>query len=174
MTLDDNPVWAVYDKLRTAFLNVRYYERRLQQTERLNFTLDIILAISAPSSAVAKLWVWDSNIGNIAWTILLIIAAFVSVAKPLLNLSKRIKNYETLVFGYRMLHFDLYEIKTSVETSKKYDKSLQLEFKKSLQREKTLIGNCQETHEDVAVKKQAENETLDRYPVESFFVPKEV
>ena len=173
MALDDNPVWAVYDKLRTAFMNVRYYERRLQQTERMNFILDITLAIAAPSSAVAKLWVWDSTIGNISWTLMLTIAAFVSVIKPFLNLTKRIKNYEALVFGYRMLHFDLYEIKTSIDTSKKYDKNMQIEFKKSLQREKTLIGNCQETYENVAVKKQAQNETLDRYPIESFFVPKE-
>ena len=34
-------VWTVYDKLRTARLNVKYYSRRLESIERTNFILEI-------------------------------------------------------------------------------------------------------------------------------------
>jgi len=40
---------------------------------------------------------------------LAVIAAVAAVAKPLLNLAKRIKEYEGVLSGYRMLEYDLRE-----------------------------------------------------------------
>jgi len=173
MEYDDHPVWALYDKLRTACLNVKYYERRLQYFETLNFYLDIALAVSAPSSASAKLPFWNTTIGNYIWISVSVIAAVVSVVKPFLALPKKIKEYEGIVSGYRMLYFDLEEIKSSVEQSQKYDKKMQFDFHKALQRERTLVGKCPEVCEKKNIKKICEDEVRNKYPSNSFYIPKE-
>jgi hypothetical protein len=91
MSREDHPVWTVYDKLRTACLNVKYYSRRLRSLERWNFALEFLLSATAPSSAIAALFFWNTEYGQTAWKYLAIVAAITAVAKPLLNLAKRIK-----------------------------------------------------------------------------------
>jgi hypothetical protein len=173
MEYDDHPVWTLYNELRTICLNVKYYERRLDSIERLNFWMDIALAISAPSSAIAKLDLWHTEVGNFFWIGMGIIAAVVSVIKPFLSLPKKIKEYEGLVSGYRMLYFDLREIKTLVEQYKRFDEKMQSDFQKALQREKTLIGKCTEVREKKNIKRICTAEVQKEYPPESFYVPKE-
>src|SRR5260370_10214406 len=115
MTASDNPVWTVYDKLRTARLNVKYYSRRLQFFERLNLSMESVLMATAPSSAVAGLWFWNTEWGTYAWQYLGAVAAIVAVAKPLLGLTKRVKDYEGILSGYRTLEYDLMEIRSLIE-----------------------------------------------------------
>jgi len=150
---EKHPAWTVYDKLRTARLNVKYYSRRLQWIERKNFAIELILAVTAPSSAVAGLWFWDTLYGKLAWQYLGIIAAAAAVFKPLLGLPKRIKEYESVLSGYRMLEYDLMEIKCLIEQRQKYDSGLQSEFKRTLQREKSLVGKTPENPRKQARKK---------------------
>jgi len=171
MSNESHPVWTVYDKLRTARLNVKYYSRRLSSIERENFVLELVLLSTAPSSAIAGLWFWDHPLGKVAWQYLGIVAAIAAVLKPLRHLSKRIKDFESVLSGYRILEYDLMEIKTLVEQKRKYDAPLQSEFRKALQREKTLVGKTPETRENVKVKIQCESEVLQELPKESFFVP---
>jgi len=173
MSREDHPVWTVYDKLRTASLNVKYYSRRLQYFERLNFGIEFVIGATAPTSAIAGLWFWNTDYGQLAWKYLAIIAAIAAVAKPLLGLTKRIKDYESILSGYRTLEYDLREIALLVEQKKKYDQPLQTEFKKAIQREKALIAKNTETRENARVKRKCEQEVRDQFPPENFFVPKE-
>jgi len=168
-----NPVWSVYDKLRTVRLNVKYYSRRMEALERWNFGIEFLLLLTAPTSAIAGLWFWNTEIGKLMWQGLGIIAAFAAVLKPLLALTKGIKEYEGILSGYRILEFDLMEIKSLVEQKQKYDTGLQAEFKKVLQRERTLVGKTPETREDPRIKRLCENEVLQELPQESFFVPED-
>jgi hypothetical protein len=173
MSRESHPVWAVYDKLRTARLNVKYYSRRLQTLERINFFLELVLLASAPSSAIAGLWFWDQPLGKVAWQYFGIVAAIAAVLKPLLSLTKRIKEFESVLSGYRILEYDLMEIKILVEQTKKYDAPLQSELEKALQRERTLVGKTPETRENAKIKRLCEAEVLQEFPRESFFVPEE-
>jgi len=170
---ETHPVWSVYDKYRTARLNVKYYSRRMELAERWNFALELVLLVTAPSSAVAGLWFWNADFGKIAWQYLGVIAAFAAVLKPFLALTKRIKEYESVLSGYRILEFDLMEIKSLIEQKQKYDAALQSEFKKALQRERTLVGKTPETRESQKIKSQCESEVLQELPASSFFVPQE-
>jgi hypothetical protein len=173
MKREDHSVWSVYDKLRTACLNVKYYSRRLRSLERLNFIIELVLAATAPSSAIAALWFWNSDYGQIAWRYLAAVAAFVAVVKPLLGLTKRIKAYEGILSGYRTLEYDLREIRSLVEQKNKYDQSLQADFRKALQREKALVAQNPETTECARVKRKCEQEVRDQFPPEAFYVPEE-
>ena len=173
MARENHPVWAVYDKLRTVRLNVKYYSRRLETIERMNFGMELVLLASAPTSAIAGLWFWDAPFGKVAWQSLGVVAAIVALLKPLLTLPKKIKEFESVLAGYRTLEYDLMEIKVLVEQKQKYDAGLQSEFKKALQREKALVGKTPETRERVKVKQLCETEVLQELPKEIFFVPED-
>lgn len=173
MPRENHPVWGVYDKLRTARLNVKYYSRRLESLERTNFWLELIMLASAPTSAIAGLWFWNEPLGRVAWQYLGVLAAFAAVLKPLLALTRKIKDSESVLAGYRMLEYDLMELKVLIEQKRNYDSALQSEFKKALQREKTLVGKTPETRERLKVKQECETEVLQELPSASFFVPED-
>lgn len=173
MTREDHPVWSVYDRLRSARLSVKYYCRRLENAERWNFWLDLILLITAPSSAVAGLWFWDTPTGQLAWKWIAIPAAIVAVVKPLLHLTKKIKDYEAVVSGYRILEFDLQEIKIGIEQKRKFDSQLQGDFRRAQQREKTLIGKNPESRESSRIRRICQEEVNQELPPDSFYVPEE-
>jgi hypothetical protein len=168
---EDHPVWTVYDKLRTARLNVKYYGCRLQSTERLNFSIELLILVAAPTSAVAGLWFWNTEYGKVIWQYMGVLAAIAAVVKPLLGLTKRIKDYENILSGYRMLDFDLMDIKRSIERKRKFDAALQTEFDKAIQRERQLIGKNPENLEKKRVLLRCQNEVLQELPPESFFIP---
>jgi hypothetical protein len=170
---EDHPVWTVYDKLRSARLNVKYYSARLHRLERTNLAIEYVLLATAPSSAIAGLWFWNTEVGKNIWQYLGVLAAIAAVAKPPLNLTKRIKDYEAILVGYRTLEYDLMEIKTLVEQKGKYDQGLQSELRKALQREKALVAKTPETREDKKVKRACEEEILRELPPDRFFVPEE-
>ena len=173
MSLEHHPVWTLYDKLRTTRLNVKYFGRRLQWHERINFWLEFTLLATAPTSAIAGLWFWQTDLGRVVWQVMGVAAAVVAVTKPLLSLTKRIKEYESILSGYRTLEYDLMEIKSSVEQKQKYDSSMQTELKKALQREKSLVARNPESREDKDVKRVCEDEVRRELPPECFYVPEE-
>jgi hypothetical protein len=173
MIREEHPVWIVYDKLRSACLNVKYYSYRLQSLERQSFWLDIILAGTAPTSAIAGLWFWENEYGKIIWQWLGVIAAVAALLKPVLGLTKRIKDVEPVLSGYRTLEYDLREIKSNVEQKRRYDTTMQTELKKALQREKVLVGKTPETRENQRVKRKCQAEVKQELPREIFYVPEE-
>jgi hypothetical protein len=173
MNREEHPVWSVYDKLRTARLNVKYYSCRLQAVERWNFSLDLVLLATAPSSAIAGLWFWSTSLGTLVWQYFGVIAAAIAVLKPLLMLPKKIKEYESVLSGYRVLEYDLMEIRTTIEQKRSYDRGQQEEFRKAVRREKTLVSRSPETRDSSRVKRICEREVLRELPPESFFVPQE-
>jgi hypothetical protein len=128
---------------------------------------------TAPSSAIAGFWFWDTEYGKIVWSFMGVIAAVLAVLKPILALTKQIKEFENVLSGYRMLEFDLREIKTNIEQKRKYDLPLQADFKKALQREKALVAKAPETREKKKVKQFCENEVRQELPSDSFYIPKE-
>lgn len=167
----NHAVWSVYDKLRTARLNVKYYGRRLGSLERQSFWTDFVMLASAPSSAIAGLWFWADPIGALVWKWFAVIAAVTSIVKPLLGLTKKIKDFESVLSGYRILEFDLMELKTMIEQRSKYDGMMQGEFKKALIREKTLVGKTPESAPIDSVRALCQKEVELELPVGLFYVP---
>jgi hypothetical protein len=168
-----HPVWVVYDRLRSARLSVKYYECRLEKVEQANFWLDFVLLAAAPSSAIAGLAFWKHDIGQLVWQSMGVVAAVVAVIKPLLAIPKRIKEYENILVGYRILEYDLRELKTNIEQKGKYDSVLQTEFRKAVQREKALIGKSPEAREKAKLKSRCQAEVNRELPAALFFIPQE-
>ena len=173
MASSTSPVWDVYDLFRTARLNVKYYTGRLLFWERVNLISEIIMAISAPSSAIAGLWFLETPIGALAWKYFGVLTAFISLVKPMLKLTKKIKNLEEIVSGYKGLEHDLHEITIMINQKKQYDSTLQKEFQNALKRKGVLVKKEPEHWIDKKFKKTCESEVLTELPVSSFFIPKE-
>jgi hypothetical protein len=169
----ENPVWSVYDALRTASLNVKYYSRRLARLESWNLRLELILAASAPSSAIAGLWFWQNLYGAIAWRGFGVVAAVAALLKPALSLPRRIKDHEGVVAGYRALEYDLKRLRLLIEQRKKYPADLQAELAKALEREAALAVKIMEAREEKKLKAECALEVKREFPVESFYEPPE-
>lgn len=169
----DHPVWDVYDQYRTTRLNIKYHAYLLRKYKRINFWLEMILAISAPTSAVAGLWFWETEIGAISWRFFGVITAFVAVAKPLLKISDKIKNIEEILVGYKSLHHDLQSVTIMIRQEQKYDKFIKKRFYELLDKKKELITTSRVETIDKKLQSTCEREVLLELPVESFFIPED-
>lgn len=133
-----HPVWNIYDLLKTARLNVLYYERKLHNAERTLLTMQIVLAAAVPSSAIAGLEIWDFGLGDYAWEIFTSFASFVAFIQPFLGLPKKSKKYSELVDGYKILFYDLKDIREKIEEDKAYNSSHKKLFEAAKDRRKKL------------------------------------
>lgn len=166
-----NPVWDVYNLLRTARLNVKYYSARIDTVESHHFWMDTIVAVTAPSSAIAGFTFIQTGSGEAIWSLLCVIAAGVAVIKPLLKLPKKLKAYEETLVGYKALDHDLQSISTQIKTARAYTVELQEQTVRALERKSKIASKETENKEDKKLKAKATAEVNNELQVESFFVP---
>ncbi len=167
----NHPVWDVYDQLRTVRLNEKYYGVRLQKYERVNYWSEIIVAFTSSSSAIAGFAFWSTETGAEMWKALLVISALIATSKPLLNLTKKIKAYEEVLSGYRLLCHDLKDLKIDINQSQSYSAEHQLKFKKIIEKQRVLSSKSPERTEKTRVKKACQNEVSLEYPTDLFYIP---
>lgn len=174
MGTEYSAVWEVYDKLRTVRLNFKYYSSRLGTLQAWNTTMEIVLAVAAPSSAIAGLGFWKYALGALIWKFFGAVAAFLAVLKPILGLTRRVKETEGIVTGYRVLDFDLMELKAAIEQRGRFDGPLQAQFRKAIQPLRTLVTQtAAEGRPNKKVLQRCQDEVMQELPVEAFFVPDE-
>ncbi|MFJ7141038.1 hypothetical protein BK669_15310 [Pseudomonas fluorescens] len=169
---EEHPVWDVYDLLRTARLNEKYYGCRLERFELINTSCEIIIAVTATSSAVASLPLWGDGVGAQLWKYLIFLSAVISVIKPFLQLTKKIRAYEELYSGYRMLFFDLKTLRVDINQAQQFSKVHQARFNRIKERQRQLVGNSPERTENEKLKKACISSVLLEMPTESFYVPR--
>lgn len=172
-TREEHPAWGVYDLYRTARLNVKYYTYKLSKVEKVNYFMEIILLITAPSSAIAGLWFWETTIGKDIWQYLGVISAIIAVLKPSLSLTKKIKKYEEVLSGYKALEHDLHEIKEFIAQRLKYDKEMQNDFRKALKRKGVLVNKEPGEKIDKKLLACCQNEVDTELPADKFYVPED-
>jgi hypothetical protein len=168
---DNHLVWDVYDRLRTVRLNEKYYGVRLQKYERINFWSEIIVALASSSSAIAGFAFWSTATGSEIWKGLLVVSALIATSKPLLNLTKKIKAYEELLSGYRLLCHDLKDLKIDINQTQSYSTSHQATFKKIIEKQRVLATKSPERTEKEKVKRTCQDEVLSEFPTNTFYVP---
>ncbi|EPR3587281.1 hypothetical protein ACU440_004524 [Vibrio alginolyticus] len=169
---ESHPVWEVYDLLRTAKLNEKYFGYRLQKYVRINNLMEFTIAATASTSAIAGLTLWSDGIGGVFWQVFLVISAAISVAKPILGITKRVRLYEEVLSEYRVLSYELMQLKVSISTTREYDETHKTKFNEIMEKQATLVSKSPESTEKKAVKTKCIDEVLKAYPPESFFVPK--
>lgn len=101
--------WQVYDTLRTALLNKKYYACRLAQQRQLTFWLEWTLAATT-SGTVATWAIWHAQWGTTTWAVIAAVATITSFTKPLLNLSKEIERLTKLHTGFTLAYVELQDL----------------------------------------------------------------
>lgn len=171
MSTQDHPVWDVYDFLRTARLNQLYYGRRLHTFELRNFWAEITIASTSSTSAIAGFAFWKTTAGQPYWQIFLATAAVVAIVKPFLNYAKKIKRYEELLTAYRLITYDLRDLRLDISQARGYEKSHQARFKAIKERLRTVVDKSPERIEVAAVKTLCEQQVLSELPNHNFYIP---
>ncbi|HYN82292.1 MAG TPA: hypothetical protein VES88_12375 [Gemmatimonadaceae bacterium] len=169
-----HPVWDVYDLYRTARLNVKYYSCRVSTLQRQNFWIEFVLAATAAGSAIAGLTFWSAGVGRIIWQMLMIIAAVLAVAKPLLKLTDRIQTLAELVGKYRAVEYDLKKIEVAIRQRRKFEPDLREMFVATLDR---MAEIAKEKNGEFRVReklrKKCRLEVEKELPASRFFIPEE-
>lgn len=168
----EHPVWNVYDSLRTASLNVKYYTRRIIFFERINLWLELIIAI-ATSTAIAKFTIWGTSTGSLIWSIVGGLAVLLSVIKPLLRFSDRIKKIENVLTKYRLIKHEYQILKIDISEKKCYNQEHQQVFRDLLKKESQLIEVVPENYISNRLRTKCQREVIKEYPVDNFYIPKE-
>lgn len=168
-----HPVWDVYDLYRDARLSVLYYSERLNWYKGLNTFIEIILAITTSSSAVAALWLWNTQFGQEIWKYVLVISAILAVVKPVIKLTEKLQQYEEVLTGYRSLENDLKIIVVQIKQSKKYGSPHRTKLLEALSRQGELVKKLPEPKPEKKLQDKCRLQVMKELPAEHFFVPKD-
>ena len=137
---DRHTMWEIYNLWRTAKLNTKYFAHVLSIRMFWAKAMEITIAVTAPTSAVAALWFWGTCFGSVLWKVLLIIASVCSLLKPILDLPKKSGEIQKTLSGYKLLCHDLEALIIKVRQRSKFDKELMSEFQEINTRKRVLVA----------------------------------
>lgn len=124
-------VIIVYDAMRDACLSRAYYEDRLEWWQRVNFGIEVVLALTASASGIGGWAVWQSGTGVKAWAAISGATAAVAVVKPFLAADKRIATYAALTSEYAALFHNFKSLATQIKMDHAITKEMKSAFFKS-------------------------------------------
>lgn len=170
----EHPVWDVYDQRRTVRLREKYFSARLCTLERQNFAMEVLVAITASTSAIAALTFWNTATGQVIWQTLLVLSALIAIAKPIMKTGDKIQRLDELLPQYRLIEHELYKIEVAVRQRGKFDGELIGRFAKVLDRMDSIVVKPYEHSMSKRLKKRCEEEIDSELPPARFYVPSEV
>lgn len=151
-------------------MNWYYYLQLAKRRASQNFWMELIIAITAPGSAVAGLAFWETDLGKSAWVGLALTASLAALVKPLLKLDKKSKELGTLATNYHYLEYDLGVIAEDAKAANAYDKSHEERYGKARERGRELIEEQHGAIDD-ALRKACFEKVKIELPADSAFVP---
>lgn len=171
-----HPVWDVYDDYRSALMNVRIQKCCIQRLRRLNYLIEIPLALVA-SSTVAGLWFWQSAAGGNAWKYLGIVTAMLAVLKPILGIPDRIQERGEVLVSLNVIENELEKLVKQISQQREYDVTLVQKYNtildlKGEHKKRFQAGKYRGVGKRLKRKCKLEVDKL--YPPISFFVPEEL
>lgn len=171
MNSKKHPVWGLYNTLRTARLNVKYYSIKLHRAKTLSVWMNVIVATTAPGSTLAGIFLWETTIGDVLWKCLGIVAALVGLTRPFLGLEENIANYKALTEGFQGYYYDLDVIREKVFQQDAYDKPLQDKFLEAIEKYRSVVIAVDGSKEDKNLIRKCFTEVNQELPPESFHIP---
>lgn len=169
---EKHPVWNVYDSLRTISLNDKYYSRRIVFYDRINFWLEIIIAIST-STSIAKFAIWKTETGSLIWTLIAGLAVLLAIIKPFMKLTDRIKRIENVLTKYRLIKHEFGILRIDISEKNSYNDEHKNKLRELLAKEEELIEKQPENYISKRLIKKCTNEVNKEYPTDNFFIPEE-
>lgn len=168
----DSPIWEVYDLLRSAKLNDYYYTSKSNKVSKINLYIEIFLAITVPTSAIAGLPVWKQPELIYIWLTLISVAAFFAVAKPFLRLQEKAQIYTIAASNYRILCKELDDLRSDIVLNSTYDRNMLKRFQNIRDKLLPVAQRSEpiEAKNDVLIDKLQERVNKE-IPVERLLIP---
>ena len=161
----------IYDAHRTALMNQKYYRYKINRLKKYNFSHEILIAIGASSSGIMAWPLWEEEYGKLIWAIIAGTAAVLSIAKPLVNWSKKIEEHRSRFDGYTMIYYELNSIKQDIEFKQQLTSEHDLRYDKAA----NLFQKIAVAETDLPSKKLLDrcyDEVNKEHPAESYWMPK--
>ncbi|MCU1224231.1 MAG: hypothetical protein JWQ42_2324 [Edaphobacter sp.] len=128
----------LYNLLRTARLNVLYYEESLHRWTIAIRTHDVIVAVTSAASPIAYFKHSSEPIQKQMWFYFTLAAGIAGLLKPIFRLDKQIALYTELVTHYRELHHDLKCLAEDMAANRDFSLQLDKRFQACRLRENDL------------------------------------
>jgi hypothetical protein len=115
MQVNDQHLAAQLSEIYTlqcrAALNKDYYGSLLARYQTTNAWMEILIAAGATGATGSGLSVltevWTTPHGKVVWGVLTIVSTFLAIAKPILQLNKKVEVFSKLFTGYSDLYVTL-------------------------------------------------------------------
>jgi len=131
---DRELVTRLWDYARGARMSELYYAQCGVRLTRLNFCVELAIAVAASGSGLAGLSVMKQGVGAELWPWLAALAAFLAIAKPLLGLDRKIRQSGRQQQGYLRLLGTLEDLASDIQLAR----HLSAEHQQRFQRARTL------------------------------------
>lgn len=164
-----NPVWDVYNLLRTVRLNEKYYNVKRDFLVKLNIFFEITLLVTAPGSALVI--VWETEIGKVILPYLAGLAAFLALLKPLISLTDKIRQHEEVYTGYRSLYQYINRIRFQINQDEKYGQTHKIGLNEALAKRYDLVNSEPKSKPDKKLIAKCQREVNKELPPENFYIP---
>ena len=169
--MKEHPVWAVYDLMRTARLNEKYYASQLVRQARLRLAVELALSVFASTSVITGLMVINLPWGKTLWLLASILTAILALLAPLLRFGDKERSYESVLMKYRDLNTDLLELKSKIESKKTFDDENINTFKEILKKSSEIAQEAPLLVDNKKLLKEKTDEVSSEMLPSSFFVP---
>ncbi|MEZ8056080.1 hypothetical protein [Vibrio atlanticus] len=146
---------------------------KLQNIERLNLFIQVLIAASLPSSAIAGFSYWATESGSQLWGYLLATASFFAFLQPFLKLTDKIKKLDSILNGYLVLDYDMQKLVGKISNAQRYTSAHQKVFESALDRKKNVGIKEKGIKINKTLRDKCTVEVNDELPAKNFFVPKD-
>jgi hypothetical protein len=170
--IDQHLVWLVYDELKTARLNLYYYQYQISRLKLIKRIFDITAALST-SSVFAGLWFWQTSIGNVAWKIVIALAVVLADIVPFFKMDDLIKQKSEIYSGWRLIDDGFRKLRISIEEQNKYNDDMKKRFHELIDLASEIYKKEEPEKPDKKLQSKCYEEVNIELPAESFFVPEE-
>jgi hypothetical protein len=138
MQREQNPIWPLYDEIRTARLNKKVLGQDIRLLENRIFGIEILIGVTT-SSSIAGLWFFQTLCGAWIWKVLGAVGILAIVLKPILKYQEEKDAKEALLIGYGLFEDQLASISREVQTNQAYDSELKKRFQRVMEDKQDLI-----------------------------------
>jgi hypothetical protein len=118
----------VYNLLRTARLNVLYYEESLKNWTVAIRVHDLVVAVTSAASPLAFLKHSSEPLQKQAWFYLTLLAGLAGILKPIFRIDKEVTLYAELVTHYRELFQSLNDVVQDMSATRDFSPQLERRF----------------------------------------------
>ncbi|WP_315720144.1 MULTISPECIES: hypothetical protein [unclassified Bradyrhizobium] len=172
MTKDADQLTEIYNLLCRSALNKEYYGRRLHKTQTLSDVLEILIAVGTTGSGVSGIAAFTIEpYGRWIWGFLASASALLAVAKPIIQISKRIERLTRLYVGHTDNYTNLLILVSRIRRHGGLNDEMMNLFETAEARFLELAKE-DDPHPDRHLLQQCESMIRERHPPQSAWYPK--